>query len=41
MSSEKMQWFQTAFQIKGSVLKAIYQRVILCGMFGLFISILY
>jgi ion channel-forming bestrophin family protein len=41
MSGEKMQWFQTAFQIRGSVLKAIYQRVILCGIFGSFISILY
>jgi ion channel-forming bestrophin family protein len=41
MSVEKLQWFQTAFQIRGSVIKAIYQRVILCGLFGAFISILY
>jgi ion channel-forming bestrophin family protein len=36
-----MHWFKTAFQIKGSVLVAIYPRVIFCGIFGVFISLLY
>jgi ion channel-forming bestrophin family protein len=36
-----MHWFKTAFQIKGSVLIAIYPRVIFCGIFGVFISLLY
>ncbi|MBW4672372.1 MAG: hypothetical protein KME60_34380 [Cyanomargarita calcarea GSE-NOS-MK-12-04C] len=36
-----MHWFKTAFQIKGSVLVAIYPRVIFCGIFGVFISVLY
>jgi ion channel-forming bestrophin family protein len=41
MSIEKMHWFKTTFQYKGSVIAAIYQRVIWCGTFGLFISLLY
>lgn len=41
MVIKKPQWFKTAFQIKGSVITAIYQRVILTGSFGVLISILY
>jgi ion channel-forming bestrophin family protein len=41
MTSEKMHWFKTAFQIKGSILVAIYPQVIFCGIFGVFISVLY
>lgn len=41
MIIEKPQWFKTAFQIKGSVITAIYQRVILTGAFGVLVSILY
>jgi ion channel-forming bestrophin family protein len=41
MTLEKPRWFQTALQIKGSVVFAIYKKVLLCGAFGLFISILY
>lgn len=41
MSVEKVRWLQTTFQIKGSVISAIYQRVIGCGLFGVLISILY
>ena len=41
MTSKTMHWFKTAFQIKGSVLVAIYPQVIFCGIFGVFISVLY
>ncbi|MFH7027398.1 MAG: bestrophin family protein [Heteroscytonema crispum UTEX LB 1556] len=41
MPLEKSQWFQTTFQYKGSVIAAIYKRVILSGFFGVFISVLY
>lgn len=41
MKIEKGQWFYTALQIRGSVLSAIYQRVLWCGLFGLIISVLY
>lgn len=34
-------WFETALKVKGSVIGAIYQRVILCGIFGILVSILY
>ncbi len=32
-------WFQTAFQIKGSVIPAIAGRTIICGLFGVLISV--
>lgn len=41
MKFEKFHWFKIAFQLKGSVIPAIFNRVILCGFFGVFISILY
>lgn len=41
MNKEKWRWFQMAFQLRGSVIPAILPRVILCGGFGAFISILY
>jgi ion channel-forming bestrophin family protein len=41
MTPEKGQWLRLAFQIKGSVIKTIYRRVIGCGIFGFIISILY
>lgn len=41
MTVEKRQWFQQAFQFKGSVVVAIYQRVIYCGLFGVLVSFLY
>ncbi|MFM7365081.1 MAG: bestrophin family protein [Cuspidothrix sp.] len=41
MAEEQPQWFQTALQIKGSVIIAIYKRVLLCGTFGILVSILY
>jgi len=39
MITKKTQWIKTALQIKGSVISAIYQRVLWCGAFGLLISI--
>jgi ion channel-forming bestrophin family protein len=33
-------WLKTAFRFRGSVIPAIYQRTIVCGLFGLIISIL-
>ena len=41
MKSEKRYWFRLAFQLRGSVIPAILPRVILCGGFAVFISILY
>ncbi|MEI6441563.1 MAG: bestrophin family ion channel [Nostocales cyanobacterium ELA583] len=41
MVTKTPQWFETALQIKGSVIAAIYKRVLLFGAFGVFISILY
>jgi putative membrane protein len=41
MENEKLQWFRLALQIKGSVIAAIYKRVIGCGIFGVLVSILY
>ncbi|TAE61210.1 MAG: hypothetical protein EAZ76_09085 [Nostocales cyanobacterium] len=41
MNNEKLQWFKVALQIKGSVITAIYKRVIACGIFGILISILH
>lgn len=40
MRTKKLHWFKTALQVKGSVIPAIYQRVLVCGLFGVFISIL-
>ncbi len=41
MTAKKNNWFKTVFQIKGSVLIAIYRRVLLCGLFGVLISIMF
>ncbi len=41
MTQKKLQWFQTALQIKGSVFGRIYKLVLLFGTFGILISILY
>ncbi|MCF4966196.1 bestrophin family protein [Nostoc sp. CMAA1605] len=41
MSVEKKHWLQMAVQVKGSVLASIYRRVIGCGLFGVFVSLLY
>jgi putative membrane protein len=41
MKTEKAHWFKIALQLKGSVISEIYSRVILCGFFGVLISIVY
>jgi putative membrane protein len=41
MKSKKFHWLQLAFQLKGSVVSAIYKRVLAFGLFGVLISLLY
>ncbi|MBD2439363.1 bestrophin family protein [Nostoc sp. FACHB-110] len=41
MAVEKIRWFQMAFQLRGSVISSIYQRVFWSGVFGVVISLLY
>lgn len=41
MKNEDIQWLQLTFTYRGSVIKAISLRVILCGIFGFLISVLY
>ncbi|HEY9876146.1 MAG TPA: bestrophin family ion channel [Candidatus Obscuribacterales bacterium] len=41
MDIEKLHWFKVALMVKGSVIPSILNRVILCGGFGLLISILF
>ena len=41
MKSEKIRWFRVALQIRGSVIPAIFNRVLYCGLFGVFISLLH
>jgi ion channel-forming bestrophin family protein len=40
MSLEQTNWFKVAFKVKGSVIPTIFSRVLWCGAFGLFISVL-
>jgi ion channel-forming bestrophin family protein len=40
MSLEQKNWFAIAFRIQGSVIPTIASRVLLCGLFGLCISVL-
>jgi ion channel-forming bestrophin family protein len=40
MSVEQTNWFKVAFKVQGSVIPTIFGRVVLCGAFGLFISVL-
>ncbi|WP_310415287.1 bestrophin family ion channel [Chamaesiphon sp. OTE_8_metabat_110] len=40
MSIEQTGWFKVAFRVQGSVIPTIFGRVLLCGAFGLFISVL-
>ena len=41
MIDEKRPWFKTALQFRGSVIPSILPRVLLCGGFGVFISLLH
>ncbi len=41
MIDEKRPWFKTALQFRGSVIPSILPRVLICGGFGVFISLLH
>lgn len=41
MNREKWQWFKIALQLRGSVIPSVFPRALLCGLFGVFISILH
>jgi putative membrane protein len=40
MAMEKRRWLQMALQLKGSVIPSVFPRTLLCGFFGVFISLL-
>jgi ion channel-forming bestrophin family protein len=41
MSVDKTSWFQAVLQLRGSILPAIFPRVLLCSGLGFFISLIY
>lgn len=41
MKAERLHWLKITLQFKGSVIPAIYNKVLWCGLFGVFISLLY
>ncbi len=41
MVTERQHWFRVALQIKGSVIPSIFWRTTLCGIFGVFVSVLF
>ena len=41
MKAERLQWLKITLQFNGSVIPAIYNRVLWCGLFGVFISLLH
>ncbi|CAA9329801.1 UPF0187 protein alr2987 [uncultured Microcoleus sp.] len=41
MSGDRPPWFKIALQVRGSVIPSILPRVLLCGGFGVFISLLH
>ncbi|MEO6862555.1 MAG: bestrophin family ion channel [Microcoleus sp.] len=41
MNVDRPSWFKIALQVRGSVIPSIWFRVLLCGGFGLFISLLH
>ena len=41
MKAERLHWLKITLQFKGSVIPAIYNRVLCCGLFGVFISLLH
>ena len=40
MKTAKMQWFKSALRWKGSVIPSVLPRSLVCGLFGVFISLL-
>jgi putative membrane protein len=41
MKTKTQNWYRLAFQLRGSVISAIYQRVIVFGLFSFVVSVLY
>ncbi|HEY9853935.1 MAG TPA: bestrophin family ion channel [Leptolyngbyaceae cyanobacterium] len=41
MSEKKLPWFRAVFRLRGSVVLDVLPRVIVCGLFGVFISLLH
>lgn len=41
MAVERKRWFKIAFQLRGSVVPAILGRTLICGLFGVLISVLF
>lgn len=41
MAIKRLYWLKVAFQLKGSVVSAIYKKVMAYGFFGMFVSLLY
>jgi putative membrane protein len=41
MDIKQLNWFQTALQLRGSVVKIVLPRVVVVGIFGFLISVLY
>lgn len=41
MTLERQHWFRATLQLKGSVIPAVMGRTLLCGLFGVLISVLY
>ena len=40
MNVSQINWYKTAFRVRGSVIPSVLNRVIVCGAFGLFVSVL-
>jgi putative membrane protein len=41
MLKEQKQWFQLAFQVRGSVIPSVIGRTTICGLFGVLVSVLF
>ncbi|GET40225.1 bestrophin family protein [Microseira wollei] len=41
MNTERMQWFKSALRWQGSVIPSVLPRALVCGLFGVLISLLY
>ena len=41
ISMERRHWFSIALQVKGSVIPSILGRTLVCGLFGVFVSLLF
>jgi ion channel-forming bestrophin family protein len=41
VNTEKGEWFQVALRLQGSVIPSVLPRTLICGVFGLFVSMLH